>query len=281
MHFDNDDPATTHAAQRLSDEASRFRSRAANDKRGPLKIIVSDFEFAYDMPSFRRYQRAEDDPTEGWCRWPYHHICAAAWVMLTFRPGFDHPEISHIAAMTSDPFSEQTMVEAYLSAVFADPDAALYSWGGEQKDWPVIGRNAMESGIQLPHQLTDMRPHAPLRVDLCNSTSGQARCTHLPEYAYATGIPTKPTPSKLVGDAVIRGRWPEVEEQVCADLLTTSIIAARHMIAFGLCDADIGKTERAIADAFAKARPNSAFFANAPKRLAEERALPMSAKMAS
>jgi hypothetical protein len=280
VYFDNDDPATTHAAHRLSAEVSRFRSRAANDKRGPLKIIVSDFEFAYDMPSFRRYQRAENDPTEGWCRWPFHHICAAASVMLTFRPGFDHPEISQIAAMTSDPFSEQMIISAYLAAVNAYPDAVLYSWGGEQKDWPVIRRVAMETGMPLPHQLTDMRPHAPSRVDLCNSTSGQARCAHLPEYAYAAGIPTKPFTSKHVGDAVLKGRWAEVEEQVCADLLTTSIIAARHCIAFGLCEADIAVTERAIAEAFFDARPNSVFFADAPHRLANGRALPFAARMA-
>jgi hypothetical protein len=264
----------------LADEASRFRSRMVTDRRGPIKIIVSDFEFVYDMQSFRRYQYAEGDPTENWCRWPYHHVCAAAWLPLTFRPGLDQPEIGQIVAMTSDPFCEQAIVAAYLSAVHANPDALLYSWGAEQKDWPVIRKVAMETGMPLPNQLTDMRPHAPSRVDLCNSTSGQARCVHLPEYAYACGLPTKPLPSRGIGNAVLQGRWSEVEEQVCADLLTTSIIAARHLMAFGLCQADIRKTEQAIANAFAQSRPQSRFFASAPKRLAGERALTMSAKMA-
>jgi hypothetical protein len=281
MYFDNDDDMSTRGAMNLADEASRFRSRVGTGRRSPIKIIVSDFEFIYDMKSFRRYQYAEGDPTENWCRWPYHHVCAAAWLPVTFRPGLDQPEIGQIVTMTADPFCEQAIVSAYLSAVQANPDAHLYSWGAEQKDWPVVRRVAMETGMQLPRQLTDMRPHAPSRVDLCNSTSGQARCTHLPEYAYATGLPTKPLASKAVGNAVLQGRWDEVEEQVCADLLTTSIIAARHAVAFGLCQADIRKTEQAIANAFTQARPQSRFFASAPRRIAGERALPISARIAS
>jgi hypothetical protein len=263
MQFDNDDPA----ASQLAEEARRFRSRATNERRGPLKIIVSDFEFVYDMPAFRRYQHAECDPTNGWVRWPYHHICAAAWMMLTFRPGFDQPIVGPIRVMTSN--SEATIVSAYLASVTASPDCILYNWGGEQKDWPVMRRFAMEHGIVLPTQLVDLRPHSPSRIDLCNATSGQARCTHLPEYAFASGIPSKPLESKLIGDAVLQGSWEEVEEQVCADLMSTSLIAARHAITFGRCQANLFKTERAIKVAFAGARPSSLFFSTAANILSD------------
>lgn len=277
MQFDNDDPA----ASQLAEEARRFRSRATNERRGPLKIIVSDFEFVYDMPAFRRYQHAECDPTNGWVRWPYHHICAASWIMLTFRPGFDLPTIGPVTVMTSGPYSEATIVSAYLAEVRASPDCILYNWGGEQKDWPVMRRFAMENGSVLPPQLVDMRPHSPSRIDLCNATSGQARCTHLPEYAFASGIPTKPLRSKLIGDAVLDACWDQVAEQVCADLMTTSIVAARHAIAFGQCNVNLVKTEQAIAIAFAEARPNSLFFATAANDLSRHRDKPLLAYTAS
>lgn len=276
MQCDNDNSA----ASRLAAEVQRFRSRAHTDRRGPYKMIVSDFEFVYDMPSFRRYQRAEHDATNGWVRWPYHHICAGAWLQLEFRPGFETPAIGPVTLLTSDPFSEAMMVAAYLAAVTANPDCVLYSWGGEQKDWPVMRRFAMERGLVLPPQLVDLRPHAPSRIDLCNSTSGQARCTHLPEYAFSSGIPCKPLESKSIGQAVTKGRWGQVAEQVCADLLTTSIIAVRHAIAFGQCQADLVKTEQAIARAFAEALPISSFFATAADALSAFRALPLAEKMA-
>lgn len=276
MQFDNDDPT----ASQLAEEAQRFRSRATNERRGPLKIIVSDFEFVYDMPAFRRYQHAECDPTNGWVRWPYHHICAAAWMMLTFRPGFDQPSVGPITVMTSDTHSEMTIVEAFLRSVRANSDGILYNWGGEQKDWPVIRRFSMENGLALPYQLVDLRPHSPSRVDLCNATSGQARCTHLPEYAFASGIPSKPLRSKLIGDAVLDARWDQVAEQVCADLMTTSIVAIRHAITFGRCEANLIRTEQKIARAFAEAQPSSRFFAMAASNFSDPSNLPLSAASA-
>jgi hypothetical protein len=273
MKFDNDDLA----ASQLAEEAQRFRSRATNERRGPLKIIVSDFEFAYDMQSFRKYQQAEDDATDGWVRWPFHQICGAAWAIITFRPRLKQPIISDIAVMTWDSFSQLSIVTAYLAAVSANPDAVLHSWGGEQKDWPVVRRVAMSHGLLLPKQLTDLRPHSDFRIDLCNSTSGQARCVHLPEYATAVGIPSKPMPSVAVGSAVLCQRWDQVAKQVFGDLLTISIIAARHTVAYGRCEVDLSLTEQVIAKAFCSSRLENTFLSDADGALAVHRNISNSA----
>ena len=62
----------------LGEEAALFladRSAASPWQR----VIVCDFEFLYDMDAFKRYQVAEDDPTQGFVRWPFHRVVAGAW----------------------------------------------------------------------------------------------------------------------------------------------------------------------------------------------------------
>ncbi len=276
MHNDIHDLSNAAVAQGLHDDIRRFKAKASRDKQGALKLLVSDFEFRYDMDAFRRYQVAENDATKGWVRWPFCHVVAAAWTCLTFRVDADMPEISSVVTLTAADKSEQDIVEAYFEAIEAHTGAILTSWGGEQKDVPVLRRVAGECGIVMPSQLRDLRVHAPARLDLCNATSTQARCVHLPEYCIATGIPSKAFPSKDVGQAAAAGLTDIVAEQVRSDLFATAIVATRHAISHGMTSVNVVESEQAIAKAFAKAYPHSHFLRQTGSYLATARKMPIS-----
>lgn len=280
MQNDNDNQSTAAATQALRDDVRRFKAKAAQEQRGALRLLISDFEYRYDMDSFRRYQHDDEDRTKGWVRWPFCHFIGASWTCLTFYPDAATPEVSPIITLTGDAYCERAIVEQFFAAIDAQPGAILTSWGGEQKDWPVARRVAAECGIPMPAQLADLRVHSPSRLDLCNTTSCQARFVHLPEYCIATGIPAKAFPSRSVGYAAADRDWETIGEQVRSDVFATAIIATRHAISHRMTSADLVSSEQAIAAAFAAAYPNSHFSRHAGQRLANARAMPISAKVA-
>ena len=261
-------------AEALDAEVSRFHRRTKMQFMRPLTLLISDFEFEYDMASFRRYQLAENDPTEGWVRWPFHHLVAGSWMTMTFIPGLSAPKLGPIHRLTAKDSSESEIAKAYCANAEISAGGVLASWGGEQKDWPVMRRVASEFGFALPPQLLDLNVHSKLRLDLCNATSGQARCPHLPEHAMATGVPCKPMPSYAVGDAVLQRRWDLVEQQVIADLFTIAILTARHSIAHRMTNAALEPSEEAIAGHFGLAFPESDFHRASVHRLRAARAKP-------
>jgi hypothetical protein len=280
MFNDNDDPAIANATNALRNEARRFKQKVANDQRTPLTLVVADFEFKYDMKAFRQYQLADNDGTKGWVRWPFNHLIAGAWTSLTFKPDAVVPEVEQLVTLTGDGHCERAIAEAFFDMLEQEPSAICVSWGGETKDWPVLRRIAAELGMPLPPQLMDMRIHAPTRLDLCNATSGQSKCVHLPEYCHASGIPSKPFQSQSVGPAALYGDWDLIAEQVQADAFAASIIAIRHAISHRMATADIVASEQAIAAAFVEAYPQSPFFRNAGRQLANARTMPISAMVA-
>lgn len=87
----------------------------------------------------------------------------------------------------------------------------------------------------------------------------RAKPVHLPEYAAAVGVPSKPSPSRSIGQLVETGRWPEVKDQVLADVLTTAVLALRHIASRGEIACDRQDTQLAIAEAASAALPASAF----------------------
>jgi hypothetical protein len=137
--------------------------------------------------------------------------------------------------------------------------AILTSWGGECKDFAVLRQNAASFGLRIPPALLNMSPYCRERLDLCLQTSGKATNMHLPEMAYAVGIPTKPSASGDIGPLVVRGKWPEVRDQVLADVLTTAVIMVRHLSAFSKIECDQEATILALADAAQAAHPASGF----------------------
>ena len=111
----------------------------------------------------------------------------------------------------------------------------------------------------LPPQLLDLSPYAAERLDLCSEVSVRAKPVHLPEYAAAAGVPAKPSPSKSIGQLVENGRWPEVRDQVLADVLSTAVLALRHLSSRGEVTCDRHGAVMAMAEAASTALPASEF----------------------
>lgn len=279
-HNDNVDLAELELFTRLSAEAARFRHSRVRAADGPVRFLIADLEFAYDHAGFAHYRTVEGDPTKGLCRWPWHHVTAGAWMLVTFLPGRPEPLVGPVTVVTAATHSEKAIAESYFDAIQLAGNPLCVSWGGEQKDVHVLRRIASEHGLALPRALIDASPRARERLDLCNAVSGQAPCPHLPEYARAVGVPTKPNASKDIGALVMASDWDAVAEQVVADVMTTAVIAVRHAIAHGMVAADLDSAEQAVCAAAAAALPASTFLAQAPIRLRMHLCQPWAARAA-
>lgn len=249
----------------LEREARLFTAKSKSsdgDGRRPLRILICDLEFIFDHERHAAYVDAEGDDAERKLRWVFHRIAAAAWIVMRFDPRSDLPIIEEAQTIARDGADERGIVSALFDAMMRHPDAIVTTWGGEYKDMPVLRRCAGEFGMSLPNQLRNLHPHANERIDLCAATSVLATSMHLPEYAYATGIPCKPWPAKHIGALVVRGDWKSVQEQALADVLTTSVISLRHLASHGNINCHPQRSLSVIAEAAGKAMPSSQFVRN-------------------
>jgi len=73
------------------------------------------------------------------------------------------------------------------------------------------------------------------------------------------GIPAKPSPSKSIGPLVEAGAWREVEEQVLADVITTSVIAMMQLGAAGRIRINRPASLLVLAQTLCEAFPSSQF----------------------
>lgn len=246
----------------LRQQARRFTARSqGKEGRGvpAIRLVIADWEYAYDRSAYAAYQVAEGADGERDIRWPFHRIACATWMVLRLEPGAEVPVVETIAALAGDEGDEKEIAARLFGTLELYGDALLISWGGEAKDFAVLRRIASEAGLLLPPQLLDPHPHSRARLDLCRAVAGSARFPHLPEYATATGVPCKPSPSKEVGLLVENGEWDRVRDQCLADVLTTSVMALRYLAAHGILACHPQRSVAAIAEAAGKAMPRSAF----------------------
>ena len=257
MHMENE-----YFEEALEREARKFLELDAEGRRarrGPRRIIVADFEYRWDRARYEGYRVSEGESAEPKIRWPFHRIAAASWMQLRFDSGEEVPTVESVTVLTQNETCEQEMVRQFFEALRQFPHAQLVTWGGEVKDLAVLRRSAGELGLVLPKQLLDGSPHAKERIDLCRAVTVQAKPPHLPEYAAATSIPAKPSPSREIGQLVEMGNWPKVREQVLADVMTTSVIALRHLASYGEIAIDAEASAIAIGEAALSAVPDSSF----------------------
>ncbi|MXO49635.1 hypothetical protein GRI69_15395 [Erythrobacter vulgaris] len=257
MHIENE-----YFEEALEREARKFLELDAEGRRarrGPQRIIVADFEYRWDRARYEGYRVEEGESAESSIRWPFHRIAAASWMQLRFETGEEVPVVESVIVLTEEEASEQEMVTQFFEALRQFPTAQLVTWGGEVKDLAVLRRSAGEFGLVLPPQLLDGSPHARERIDLCRAVTVQAKSPHLPEYAAATSIPAKPSPSREIGQLVEKGDWTKVRDQVLADVMTTSVIALRHMASYGEIAIDAEASAIAIGEAALSAVPESSF----------------------
>ena len=250
---------TANCLDQWAEDARLFSANASSQVDGVQTIIVADFEYVYDRDRHAAYRVAEGASAEPTIRWPFHRIAAASWIVLRFVAGEALTQIEKPIVLTAETMSEAVMVVALFDALRAEPNAQLVTWGGETKDFAVLRQVAMMEDLVLPAQLADLHPHSDRRLDLCLATSVAAKTVHLPEIAAAMSIPAKPSPSKCIGPLVEAGAWPEVAEQVLADVLTTSVIALMQMGSAGRIRIDRPASLLAIAQAAGEAFPSSQF----------------------
>lgn len=252
---------TLNAFEQMLLESARQFECQSNERTEPAatSIIVLDLEFLWDRNSHAGYAISEGATACKDIRWPFHQVAAACWLSATFTAGSDVPEISGPVVLSLETIDERTLLEKLFDALNANSSAVLATWGGEARDFAVLRHRAEVHDLVLPLQLRNASPHAPQRLDLCRSTCVQATTVHLSEYAAASGIPAKPIPSKQIGLLAEHGEWGKVREQVCADVLTTSVIALRYLAARDLIRCDRNKSQAVIAEAAASSIPHSKF----------------------
>ena len=270
--FSGDEACGEFAASPLGDFATALerdaRNFAARSKAGgsdpqrPLRFLVCDLEYSYDHNRYAGYAVSEGRDGKFDIRWPFHRIAAACWAVLRFDPGADVPCVEELRLVANDEADEPAIVSALFTALVQYPDAIVMSWAGEFKDYAVLRRCAAQHEMLLPHQLRDLNPYSAKRIDLCRAVAGCAGTVHLPEYATASGIPCKPSPSKSVGKLVEDGAWLAVRDQCLADVLATSVIGLRHLAAHGAITIHPQRSLLVLAEAAAKASPASKFVPN-------------------
>jgi len=250
---------TPNCLDQWAEDARLFCANANGQVDGAQTIIVADFEYAWDRDRHHAYRVAEGASAEPTIRWPFHRVAAASWIVVRFVAGEALPEIAEPMVLTVEMMNEGEIVAAFFDALRAQPDAQLVTWGGETKDLAVLRQVAMMQDQVLPAQLADLHPHSDCRLDLCLATSVAAKTVHLPEIATAMGIPAKPSPSKSIGPLVEAGAWQEVEDQVLADVVTTSVLAMMQMGSAGRIRINRSTSLLALAQTFGEAFPNSQF----------------------
>lgn len=249
-------------ATALERDAAMFvaRTKAGDgEPQKPLRLIIADFEYAYDRGAYADYARNEEKGGRSDIRWPFHRLAAASWIVLRFDRQADIPLIEECTVLANDEADERAILVRFFAALLQFPDAVLVTWGGEFKDLAVLRRSAGEFGLLLPHQLRDLHPYSRLRLDVCQAVTGKAKPVHLPEFAMGTRIPCKPAPSKDIGPLVEQGEWASVREQCFADVLTTCVIALRHLHTHGEIACHPQRSLAEIAEAAIKAMPASLF----------------------
>jgi len=257
--------ANSDFAQALERDARQFadRNRGENGRTAkPMHVVVADFEYLYNQASHDIYRVSEGTAARPDIRWPFHRIAAASWLVLKFEPGADVPVVEELVSVTNYHADEQTIVERFFRTLEHYSDATLITWGGELKDLAVLRRCAGEFGLILPQRLRDLNPWAQTRLDLAIAVTGRANPVHLPEYCFATCLPCKPSPSKSIGELVQQAKWSAVSEQCMADVLSTTVIALRHMFSHGMITCHLPRSYDAIAKAAVKGGSASAFVRN-------------------
>lgn len=252
-------------AAALERDAAMFVSRTKSsgpEQHRPLRLIVCDFEYAYDRSAYAGYAVSEGKGGRTDLRWPFHRVAAAAWMVLRFDPQADVPVVEECAVIANDEADERATVIRFFDALSQCPDAICTTWAGEFKDLAVLRKCAGEFGLLLPDQLRDLNPYAYARLDLCQAVTGKAKPVHLPEYAIGTHIPCKPSPSKDIGPMVEKGKWPEVRDQCLADVLTTCVVALRHLYAQEVIACHPQRSLDVLAEAAGRAAPTSPFVLN-------------------
>jgi len=251
----------TQNAPTLEAQAREFTRQSQAKMHAIDKVfVVLDLEYRWDREAHRLYQNIEAGGGENEIRWPFCSIVCASWLIIRFWALDNAPMVEQFTTLSRPDQTEAEIVYSLCEVMANNPSGTIVSWGGESKDFAAIRRAAAQHDIRLPMQLVDGHPHTARRIDLANATSCQTQSVHMPEYATATGIPSKlMMPSRCIGKAVEHEDWPLVQEVCDQDVVTTALLACRYLSTHGLISATGRDCDLAIADGVVEHRPDSIF----------------------
>lgn len=248
-------------APTLEAQAREFTRQSQAKMHATDKVfVVLDLEYRWDREAHRLYQNIEAGGGENEIRWPFCSIVCASWLIMRFKPLDNAPMVEQFTTLSRPDQTEAEIVHSLCEVMANYPSGTIVSWGGESKDFAAIRRAAAQHDIRLPIQLADGHPHTARRIDLANATSCQTQSVHMPEYATATGVPSKlMMPSRCIGKAVEHEDWPLVREVCDQDVITTSLIAGRYLAAHGIVRPSGSACDHAIAKGVIAQRPDGVF----------------------
>ena len=212
-------------------------------------IVVGDFEYLWDRELHQRYLKREGSSATKEIRWPFKRVVAGSWVVVRFPGCMEKPVVEPFQSMSNPEHDETEIVRAFFDVLKREtisPErmATWVSWGSEAVDSFALHRVAQHQDIRLPLQLCDLGPNPVGRIDLCEEFYNGKIGVHLDEYAINQDLPGKPVPGKQVAKLAEAGDWKAVEEQCLVDVLTTAVIAARHLASISA----VGQTGSASTD---------------------------------
>lgn len=205
------------------------------DQRFAKTIVVADFEHVKDEAFYKSYCDKDGESAAYRLRWPFKRIVCGAWVTIQFPVDAEAKPIVGAFRSLSQPDHEEPDIAGSFFAVLGeegnkvDQVAPLVTWGGHCLDDHSLRRVAHKHDLVLPQQLRDYGSRTNGRLDLCEMLYNNKDGIHLSEYAFNLAIPCKPFRGLDIPALVKADAWEAVEEQCAADVMTTAIIAARHL----------------------------------------------------
>ena len=233
---------------------NKNRNRSSQDARHDKTIVVAHFEYSADREAYDAYVAQEGESAAYRLRWPFRKIVCGSWTALRFPASPAAPVAGPIHSRCQ-PDCDETQIALAFFQFLADVrdegliptlvPPTLVTWDGEAQHIPSLRRVAQCHDLILPSQLREKMPNAGHRLDLRSALYNGRDHILLSEYAYALGLPGMPVPALEVAKLIESSNWKALEEQCAATVMTSAIIAARHLASIG----DVAQSGAAATDA--------------------------------
>ncbi|QNE06846.1 hypothetical protein [Croceicoccus marinus] len=214
------------------------RNRSSHDARPDRTIVAAHFEYAADREAYDAYVVRQGESAAYRLRWPFRKIVCGSWSALRFAASSEAPMVGPIHSRCRPECDETDIARAFFQFLESEMDEdrmptlvppTLVTWDGEALHVPSLRRAAQHHDLVLPAQLRKLAPDAVHRLDLREMLSTGREDILLCEYAHALGLPGLPVPALEVATLVEGSDWRALEEQCAATVMTSAIIAARHL----------------------------------------------------
>ena len=200
-------------------------------------IVVAHFEYSADRKAYDAYVAQEGESAAYRLRWPFRKIVCGSWTALRFPASSEAPKMGPIHSRCQPDCDEKQIALAFFQFLESEMDEdrmpTLVTWNGDELHVPSLRRVAQRHDLILPPQLREKMPNAGHRLDLRSALYDGREHVLLSEYALALGLPGLPVSALEVAKLIESSNWKALEEQCAATVMTSAIIAARHLASLG------------------------------------------------